>query len=331
MSKVSVVGAGAWGTSLSIVLAKGGNDVVLWDRNSENSRAINEKHENESRLPGIFVPESVVATSNLMDAVDCDVLLLVVPAQAVRETCEKLKEVGIRSDVKIVICSKGIEKSSLELMSEVVADDLHGNHVAMLSGPNFADEIAKGLPAATTIACEDKDVGSELAGVIGSQVFRVYYSDDIIGAQIGGAVKNVLAIACGIAAGKGLGENTKAAIVTRGLAEIGRLCKSKGGKLETLMGLSGIGDIVLTCSSLKSRNMSLGYGIGSGESLEDMMLHRKGVVEGVASSDSVYGLSEKMKVDMPICESVYRILHHGVDVEHEINELLKRPVTSESC
>lgn len=215
------------------------------------------------------------------------------------------------------------------LMSEVVASVMPSNPIAVLSGPNFADEVARGLPAATTLACEDEAKVNELSFLCQSTIFRPYVTTDIIGAQVGGAVKNVLAIAAGITQGKHFGENAKAALITRGLAEIMRLCVAKGGRQETLMGLSGVGDIMLTCGSIKSRNMSLGFSLGQGTTLEDILSERKGVVEGVATAASVVELADSLGVDMPICQTVNDILYKHKDVDAAIRDLLHRPISKE--
>ncbi len=328
MKKIGIIGAGAWGTALAGTVGRGDNDVLIWSRSPKAADSINKNHENEVYLPGLKLSERVVATVDLADLKDRDAILLAVPAQNLRDMCGKIKSVSLATDIPLILCCKGIEKDSFKLTSEVIAEILE-NPVAILSGPNFADEIAGGLPAGTTLACADKKLGMELVETIGSKLFRAYYSDDIIGAQIGGAVKNVIAIACGIAIGKGLGENARAALVTRGLAEIGRLCLAKGGKYETLMGLSGIGDIMLTCGSLKSRNMSLGYKMGQGKVLQDVIAGQSGVTEGVATAQSVCKLAENLGVEMPICSTVYSVLHEGRSVDEAIKSLLERPFKSE--
>jgi glycerol-3-phosphate dehydrogenase (NAD(P)+) len=319
MKRIAVLGAGAWGTALAITSHNAGNDVLVWGRNPDVIDAINNRHENDKYLPNIKLPNAIQATDNIEKILKSDALLIVVPAQKLRETCENLKKAGLAKNIPLIICCKGIEQNTHALMSEVVAEILP-NPVAILSGPNFAGEIASGLPAAATIAATDKKLGMEMVNSLGSQFFRLYFSDDIIGAQIGGAVKNVLAIACGIAVGKGLGKNSSAALVTRGVAEIGRLCIAKGGKLETLMGLSGIGDIMLTCSSTASRNMALGFALGAGTAGTANSL-----VEGVATAQSVSELANKLKVDMPICRAVNEILHKGADINLAVKELLQRP------
>lgn len=327
MAKVSIIGAGAWGTALGLAAHRAGNDVTLWSIDREAMDVINNTHQNPY-LPDIAIPEDMKATSDLNQAIESDILLMVVTAQVMGKVCEQMKKAGLAADKRIVICCKGIEQGSLRLMSEVVADVLPENPIAVVSGPNFADEVARGDPSATTLACADEALGMELLEALGSPTFRTYYSDDIIGAQLGGAVKNVLAIACGISMGKGFGENTKVAIVTRGITELSRLCVAKGGKADTLLGLCGMGDMMLTCGTPKSRNMSLGKQLGEGKSLKDIMAQGK-TVEGVATAQSVSDLAKKLKVDMPICEAVKQVLHDAAPIDAVIQGLMARPLTAE--
>lgn len=327
--KISVIGSGAWGTALAQVTKKSGLDVVIWSRNKLVVDDINNNNQNSLYLKGIKLNPDIMATSDFKEAIEGEILLLVVPSQVLRDICGKLKEAGLKADTPLVICCKGIEQTTHKLMSEVVREVFPENPVAVLSGPNFADEIAKGLPAATTIAADNVAIDKALVSILGTPTFRTYNTEDIIGAQIGGAVKNVLAIACGISAGKGFGENAKAALITRGLAEIGRLCVAKGGDFQTLMCLCGVGDIMLTCSSMKSRNMSLGYELGKGRSLDSVMSERNSVAEGVITSKSVMELARSLGVDMPICEAVYKIIHEKAGMDETITNLLSRPLLGE--
>lgn len=329
MTKIGVFGAGGWGTALAVSFSRAGNYVLLWSRSSDVCNTINNEHENTDYLPKIKLSEKIVAVNDVSEIVSCETLLLVVPTQTIRENCQLLKEASIDANVPLVICCKGVEQKTQKLMSEVVKEVLPNNPVAILSGPNFAIEVAKGLPACTTIACEDEKLGASLLLQLGSNVFRTYYTSDIIGSQIGGAVKNVLAIACGIAIGRGLGENASAAIVTRGMAEISRLCIAKGGRTETLMGLSGLGDIILTCGSRTSRNMSFGYELGKGTPVKELMTDYKKLAEGVTTSQSVSQLAKSLNVDMPICNAVNAIIFGGADIDMVINQLLNRPLTWE--
>jgi glycerol-3-phosphate dehydrogenase (NAD(P)+) len=327
MKKVSVIGAGAWGTALGFAAYRAGNEVALWTVDKSAVSAMNNTHENPF-LPEIQLPEDMVATDDLARACDADVLMMVVPAQVLSSVCNQMKDVGLTPGIPLVLCNKGIEQGSLKLMGEIIAETFSDNPIAVVSGPNFADEVARGEPAATTLACADEAIGKMLMETLGSQLFRTYYSPDIIGAQIGGAIKNVIAIACGISQGKGFGENSKVAIVSRGLIEMARLCKAKGGQSETLFGLCGIGDMMLTCGSTKSRNMSFGYQLGEGVSLDDLLAQGK-TVEGVPSAKSVHMLAKKLGVSMPICEAIYQIVHEKADIDNTIRLLLQRPLTDE--
>ncbi len=329
MKKVAILGAGAWGTALAMACVGAGCEVVLWSHNPDVAKSINKSRVNKKYLPGIKLPKEIKAVSALDDILSCDIFILAIPSQKLRENFENLAKLKISKDIPFILCCKGIEIGSLKLMSEISKEFFPKNTIAVLSGPNFAAEIARGLPACATIACENKKVGMELCEILGSQFFRLYYGEDIIGAQVGGAVKNVIAIACGIAIGKGFGENTRAAIVTRGIAEISRLCVAKGGKAETLMGLTGIGDIMLTCGSLASRNMSLGFELGKGASLKMLLANRQSVVEGVYTAESVVELAAKLHVDMPISHAVYAILHKGANIDKTVKELLNRPLGKE--
>ena len=322
MKRIGVVGAGAWGTALAVTAARAGCDVTLWAREPEVVASINERGINEMFLPGIKLPDTVHAVNGLEAMLAQDALLMVAPAQYVGGTCKQLTSAGLDDSLPIVICSKGIEQDSLKLMSEVVAEYLP-NPVAILSGPTFAIEVAKGLPGSVTLACSDPELGRELARLVVHPKFSVHHSDDVIGPQICGAMKNVIAIACGIVEGKGLGESAKAALITEGLAEISQLCVAKGGKPETAMGLCGLGDLILTCNSHTSRNMSLGYALGQGETLDKILGERKSVAEGVASSNAVAGLAAQLGIRLRICGIVDRIVRGDVDSDRVVLALVQ--------
>ncbi|WP_417456522.1 NAD(P)H-dependent glycerol-3-phosphate dehydrogenase [Kordiimonas sp.] len=329
MQKIGVLGAGAWGTALAAAAAAAGRDTVLWAREAEVVDAITKTHENTPFLPGVTLDPKLKATGELSDLADRDAILLVSPAQHLRTMVRDLKE-HVPDGVPLVICSKGIEVATGKLLSQAVAEEAQGNPVAVLSGPTFAIEVARGLPCALTLATEDKTTGMKLVEALGRPTFRPYYNADIVGAQIGGAVKNVLAIATGISAGLGVGENARAAVITRGLAEIIRFGKLYGAREETLMGLSGLGDLILTCSSTQSRNMSLGKAIGEGQTLEEIMAGRRSVAEGAHTVEIVYKIAAEKKLDMPITTAVYRILKEGKDVRQVMDDLMARPFTSEN-
>ncbi len=329
MKKIAVIGAGAWGTALAVTAVRAGCEVTLQAHEADVAAEINAGHRNETYLPAVALPEALTAVTDPRAATDGkDAAILVVPAQFLRGVCQVLnRPAPLR--IPVLVCAKGIELGTGALMSEVVEQELPAVPYAVLSGPTFAAEVARGLPAAVTIAAEDQTLAQQFVQASGVPQFRPYVSDDVVGAEIGGAVKNVLAIACGIVDGKGLGDNARAALITRGLAEIARLGAAKGARPETLMGLCGVGDLTLTCNAMQSRNFSLGVAIGRGESLQTVLSSRKAVTEGVASAGAVIALAAKLGVDMPICTAVDAILNHGKDIESVITGLLSRPFTKE--
>jgi len=325
MDRINVIGAGAWGTALAQVARRAGRDVTLWAREPEVADAVNARHENTLFLPGVELDPAIAATTDIAEAAAADALLLVVPAQFLRASCEALAP-HLAEGTPVVICAKGIEIASGALMYEVVADALPGRPQAALSGPTFAIEVARDLPTAVTLACADADLGRRLVAALMTPRFRPYRGDDVIGAEIGGAVKNVLAIACGIVEGKGLGDNARAALITRGLVEMARLCAAKGGRPETLMGLSGIGDLTLTCNAMQSRNFSLGCALGRGERIEDVLGERRSVAEGVDTAAAIARLAEQLGLDMPISAAVDAIVNQGADIDAAVERLLARPI-----
>lgn len=329
MQRYGIIGGGAWGTALASVLRRAGRDVVIWAREPEVIAAINRDHANPLFLPGIALDPGIAATADLAAAAAADALLLVAPAQHLRGLATALAP-QLAASVPLVICAKGIEEQSGALMSEVVAAIMPAAPLAVLSGPTFAAEVARGLPTAVTLAAHDAALGRRLIAAMGTREFRPYLSGDVAGAQIGGAVKNVMAIACGIIMGRGLGDNARAALITRGLAEMVRLACAKGGKAETLMGLSGLGDLTLTCSSTQSRNHALGVALGKGEKLADFLAARRSVAEGVSSAAAAAALARRLDVDMPIVFAVEAILHHGAKIDDAIDALLTRPFKEEA-
>ena len=330
MRTAGVIGGGAWGTALAQVCARAGLTPTLWAREADVVASINADHENTSFLPGVELDPSIRATGDFADLAGSDLVLAVVPAQHLRAALAAFAP-HARDGLPILLCAKGIEQGSLRMMTEVAAESLNpGQILAVLSGPTFAAEVARGLPTAVTLACADAELGARLVAGLGAPNFRPYLSGDLIGAEIGGAVKNVLAIACGIVAGKAMGENARASLITRGLAEMARLALAKGASTETLMGLSGMGDLVLTCTSTQSRNHSLGIALGQGKRLADILGSRHSVAEGVASAASVAALAASLGVEMPIVASVNAILHHGADTDETIGQLLARPFKRET-
>jgi len=328
--QIGVVGGGAWGTALAMVASRRASRTVLWAREAEVVAAISRERENRTFLPGIGLPDGVVASARLEDLATADVLLLVAPAQHLASVALALAP-HARPDAPIVLCAKGIETSSLKLMSEVAAEALPRRPLAVLSGPTFAREVALGLPTAVTVASDDEAVGRRIIDALGGATFRPYLSSDPVGVQIGGAVKNVIAIACGIVQGMKLGDNAKAALITRGLAEILRLGRAKGARAETLMGLSGLGDLTLTCNGPQSRNLSVGIEIGKGRSLAEATAGKSSIAEGVATALAVTALAARLGVDMPISSAVAAILHRGADVRGAVDALLGRPFKPETA
>ena len=325
---IGIVGGGAWGTALAATAARAGRTVKLWAREEDVVASINGVRENKRFLPGITLDPAISASTDAAALSTADLLLLAMPAQYLRSVAADFAGHMDRA-VPVVICAKGMELETGALMSDVAHDVMGDRPIAVLSGPTFAHEVARGLPSAVALACGDSALGKAVAAALGSATFRPYLSDDMIGVQIGGALKNIMAIAAGIAIGRGLGENARAAIMTRGFAEMVRLAAAMGAKLETLAGLSGLGDLVLTCSSLRSRNFSLGQALGEGEPLNSILAGRDSVAEGVTSAAAVVALGEKMVVDLPIAGAVDAVLHRGADIGETIAALLARPFRPE--
>jgi glycerol-3-phosphate dehydrogenase (NAD(P)+) len=325
-----VIGAGAWGTAIAQLLARDGQSVLLWAREPEIADAINTGHENPVFLPGIALRPGLRATSRLEDLGAADALFAVAPAQHTRATLRALKT-SLRPGVPVVLCSKGIELSTAKFMTEVLAEELPDALPGVMSGPSFAVDVANGLPTAVTLAMQDTARGAELIQAISTPTFRPYLGTDLLGAEIGGAVKNVLAIACGIALGKGLGRSAHAALIARGYAEMTRLALALGAEAETLTGLSGLGDLVLTCSSETSRNMSLGLALGQGQALERILGARNSVTEGVATAPVLRQLARACGVEMPISEAVAAVVEGEISVDEAILALLARPVKAEAA
>lgn len=328
MQNIGVIGGGAWGTALAQTLAKAGRDVTLWAFETDCVDAINTRHENTLYLPEVTLDTNISATSNISHLAKCDAVLAVAPAQHMRRTLEGYAPHAPKGQ-PIILCSKGIEIATRSFMTDVLSDVIPQATPAVLSGPSFAIDVAKAMPTAVTLACEDEALGQALIKAIASPTFRPYYSDDVLGAEIGGAVKNVLAIVCGIVLGKELGRSAHAAIIARGFAEMTRLGTALGCKAETLTGLCGLGDLVLTCSSEQSRNMSCGLAMGRGQTAEDIIKVRKAVTEGVATAPALKILAQAKGVDMPICFAMADILAGDLDVDTAITALLSREHTTE--
>jgi glycerol-3-phosphate dehydrogenase (NAD(P)+) len=328
LETISVIGGGAWGTALAQTFALSGKSTVLWAREGDVVDDINTRHVNRVFLPGIALEPSIVATSELQQAAASDICLMVVPAQFVRAVANGLKPF-LTSSVPIVMCSKGIEQSTGKLMGEVISEILPDAPFAVLSGPSFATDVARGLPTALTLASRNEPIGRALASALSSRQMRLYWSSDVTGAELGGAVKNVLAIAAGIVEGRELGASAHAALVSRGFAEMRRFSEAMGARSDTLLGLSGLGDLVLTCGSAQSRNMSLGRALGEGKKLSDILGSRSAVTEGVYTAAAVVRLARAKAIEMPIAEAVHAIIEGRLSVDDAIAALMQRPLKAE--
>ena len=322
---IGVIGAGAWGTALAQVIAAGGEPALLWAREPEVIEAIRQRHENPLFLAGVALHADVGVTGDLADLAGCDLLLVVAPAQHLRSVLSEAP----RQAAPLVLCAKGIEAGTRMLMSEVARAVRPDAPIAVLSGPTFAHEVAAGMPTAVTLACEDAALCGAISGRIARPGFRPYASDDVIGAEIGGAVKNVLAIACGVVEGRGLGQNARAALIARGFAEMTRFGLARGARAETLGGLSGLGDLVLTCSSTSSRNFSLGLELGRGGSAVALMADRRTVAEGAFTAPVLRDAAQAAGIDMPITEAVCALLAGEATADRVVEQLLARPLRSE--
>jgi len=327
--KIGVVGGGAWGTALAQSTSVAGRDVLLWAYEFETITDINDYHQNRTYLPGVKLDRKIRATGKLKEIAECDAILLVTPAQHLRAIAADLNP-HLGPGKPLVICAKGIEQSTRKLLSEVLGEVTPTATLAVLSGPSFAAEVARGLPAAVTLACADEALGEKLAYAVGHTTFRPYWTYDLVGAQVGGAVKNVLAIGAGIVIGKELGASAHAALVTRGFNEIIHLGEALGAELETLTGLCGMGDVMLTCSSPQSRNMSLGIALGQGEKLDDVLGSRNSVSEGVYTASAVIEMAKQLKLDLPICGAVESVVSGAATVDQAIEDLLSRPLRAEA-
>ncbi len=328
--KITVLGSGSWGSGLALLFASNHFDVTLWSHNAKHINDIKSDKENKKYLPGIKFPENILPSSDLEQALhDLHYLLIVVPSHAFRETLIKIKPY-IKPDQKIMWATKGLEKGSCKFLLDVAIEELGATRrYSLLSGPNFAKEIAKGLPSAITVASTDITFAQEIASAIQNSYIRAYTSNDMPGVQLGGAIKNVLAIAAGIADGLGFGANTRSALITRGLHEMMRLGVSYDAQKETLMGLSGLGDLILTCTDDLSRNRRLGLAIGKGKTIEEACAEIGQVVEGINTAAEVHRLAQQKSISMPITEQVYQVLHHGRDPKTAVQSLLTRDIKAE--
>ncbi|MCH4193196.1 MAG: NAD(P)H-dependent glycerol-3-phosphate dehydrogenase [Butyrivibrio sp.] len=322
--KVGVIGAGSWGIALAYLLSSNGHDVTVWSRTPEKAAQFNHDHENKDKLPGVILDKSVIFTSDIQEVMkDRKILVLVVPSAHIRSTAEMMKPYLQKGQI-IVNCAKGIEENTLMVMSDVILDVLSEAEVAVLSGPSHAEEVGRGMPTTIVVGAKKRETAEYLQNVFMCEVFRVYISPDMKGIEIGAALKNVVALAAGIADGLGYGDNTKAALITRGIAEITRLGVAMGGKFETFCGLSGIGDLIVTCASMHSRNRRAGILIGQGYSMEEAMKEVRMTVEGVYSAKAALVLAHKYDVDMPIVEQINEVLFNGKSAADAVGDLMLR-------
>jgi glycerol-3-phosphate dehydrogenase (NAD(P)+) len=322
--RVGVIGGGAWGTALAQAAAEGG-ETLLWAREPEVVEAVNESHENRLFLPGLPLDPAIRATAELAEVAACDALLVVTPAQHMRSVLGAMPPLA----VPLILCAKGMEEATTRLMHEVAAEAQPRSPIAVLSGPTFAHEVAARLPAAVTLAVGDRALGESLRARLARPWFRPYLSDDVTGAEIGGAVKNVLAIACGVVDGRRLGLNARSALISRGFAEMTRFGLARGARAETLAGLSGLGDLVLTCSSTSSRNFSLGKGLGEGRTAAELLADRRTVAEGAHTAPVLKRAADAAGVDMPIVAAVCALLAGEASVDEAVERLLSRPLRAE--
>ncbi|MBQ5916946.1 MAG: NAD(P)H-dependent glycerol-3-phosphate dehydrogenase [Lachnospiraceae bacterium] len=329
MAKVSVLGAGAWGVALGILLAENGNDVIMWTLLENEAKMLKEERENKISLPGVKLHDSMKVTTDLEEAVrDRDVIVLATASRFIRSTSAKIKDF-VKDKQIIVNVSKGIEESTLMTMTDIISEEIPGCHAVVLSGPSHAEEVGRGLPTTCVVGAEDMEVAKFVQDIFMNNRFRVYTSPDILGIELGGSLKNVIALAAGMADGIGCGDNTKAALITRGMAEITRLGLAMGGKAETFSGLTGIGDLIVTCASMHSRNRRAGILIGEGKTMDEAMTAVNQVVEGVYSAKAAILLSEKYNVSMPIVSEVNKVLFENKSVRESLEDLMVRDKTTE--
>ena len=331
MANIGIIGTGIFGTALALTAARAGNKILCWDRTDDVVKDINQKHVNSKHLPDVPLPEAIAATFDIAEIFAfADTVLLATSAQATRSVLQKIKPY-IRPETIIVFCAKGLEAGSGKMLSEIAAEEIPSTTIAVLSGPGFAVDIAQSRLTSVTIACAKGGVAQRLSQMLGTHYFRPYSSQDIISVQIGGSIKNVIAIASGIIEGAQLGVGARAALITRGLAEMTRLSLAMGGNLTSLMGMCGLGDLVLTAGSAQSRNFSFGYEIGVCGKAEKVLNENTRTVEGIHTTQAVIKLAQKLKVEMPICEVVHRILFENMSLPEAVEALMSRPYKEEGC
>jgi glycerol-3-phosphate dehydrogenase (NAD(P)+) len=327
--RTAIIGAGGWGTALAVLWAKRGNALTLWGNNGGRIAKLRETRENSEYLPGIRIPDSVVVTSDIADCVGADLIVFVTPSVALRSVADRLRAAGLNSTAVLLSGTKGIEHGTGMRMSEILHEIFPDNTVAVLSGPNLAVEIARGLPTAAVLGCRNAECAEELQSYLGTERFRIYSSDETIGIELGGALKNVFAIAAGAGDGIGLGDNSKAALVTRSLAELLRLGTAMGGNPKTFYGLSGAGDLIATCFSQHSRNRRVGERLGRGETLPQISASTHMVAEGIPTAESAFECARKLQIETPIIDQIYSILYEGKRPDQAMQELLGRDQKAE--
>ncbi len=324
MAKIGIIGAGSWGIALSVLLHNNGHAVTVWSALENEIEMLNREHEQKEKLPGVKLPDDMCFTSDLQQAMEKkDILVLAVPSTFTRSTAHQMKAHAVSGQM-IVNVAKGIEEATLMTLSQVIEDEIPQADVAVLSGPSHAEEVGRGIPTTIVVGARTKKTAEYIQNVFMSDVFRVYISPDVLGIELGAALKNVVALAAGIADGLGYGDNTKAALITRGIAEIARLGIAMGGKFETFCGLSGIGDLIVTCASMHSRNRRAGILIGQGKTMEEAMDEGKMVVEGVFSAKAAMGLAKKYDVELPIIEQVNEVLFQKKNAAEAVRDLMLR-------
>ena len=329
MEKVCVLGTGSWGSALGLTLAKKGYEVSMWTLSEEQADKINKTKENIDYLPGVLLPNNITVTTYLQESVvNSEVIVLAVPSQAIRSVCNQIKPF-IKDEQIIVDVAKGLEKGTGLRLSEVCREELPNNPYVTLSGPSHAEEVARDIPTTVVVASTDLDIAQKVQDIFMSPKFRVYTNPDIVGVELGGALKNIVAFGAGICDGLGLGDNSKAALMTRGIREISRLGVAMGADASTFSGLSGIGDLIVTCTSMHSRNRRAGILIGQGKSLEETLAEVKMVVEGITATEVAYEVSKKLNVDMPITNAIYSILHSNLNPNEVVIDLMMRNKTHE--
>ncbi len=324
MSKISVLGAGSWGTALAVLLYNNGHEVTLWSALADEVKMLSEKREHETKLPGVRLPDNMEITTDLEKSLlDPDAAVLAVPSPFTRSTAHQMSSFTRKGQI-VVNVAKGVEEHTLMTLSEIISEEIPQADVCVLSGPSHAEEVGKGIPTTCVVSAEKRETAEFLQGIFMSPVFRVYTTPDILGVELGGALKNVIALAAGTADGLGYGDNTKAALITRGIAEIARLGTKMGAKIETFYGLSGMGDLIVTCASVHSRNRKAGYLMGKGYTMKEAMDEVKMVVEGVYSAKAAKSLAEKFQVEMPIIEEVNKVLFENKPAAEAVQDLMLR-------